>query len=183
MNYRITLFVLISILFAYFSRNALLRPSSHGFPRFFAWEALLALILINHPFWFISPLAFHQIISWILLTISIALVIHGGYLLKILGKHDPKREEKDLFFFEKTRNLVTTGIYRYIRHPLYASLIFLGWGAFFKHFSSVSLVLVVLATLLLVKTSLQDEQECLSYFGKAYSDYMMSSKRFIPFIF
>jgi protein-S-isoprenylcysteine O-methyltransferase Ste14 len=33
---------------------------------------------------------------------------------------------------EKTTILVTTGAYRYIRHPLYSSLLFLAWGIFFK---------------------------------------------------
>jgi protein-S-isoprenylcysteine O-methyltransferase Ste14 len=116
----------------YVSRASLAVPRSHGFYRFFAWEAILGLALLNINVWFRDPFSWHQLISWLLLMISALLVIVGVRLLKQMGEPDARRDDVPLVAFEKTTTLVTTGAYRYIRHPLYSSLLFLAWGVFFK---------------------------------------------------
>jgi protein-S-isoprenylcysteine O-methyltransferase Ste14 len=115
--------------------------------------------------------------------ISIFLVAAGVYLLKVVGKPDPTRPEVELLGFEKTSRLVTVGIYKFIRHPLYASLIFLAWGAFLKQPALPGLLLVLAATFFLFLTAKKDESECLQYFGDAYQTYMRRTKMFIPYLF
>jgi protein-S-isoprenylcysteine O-methyltransferase Ste14 len=182
-TYQIIGFIVGSAFFVYVSRHMLMRPHVHGFYRFFAWECMLALILLNLPHWGANPLSYHQIISWLFLLISIYLVVHGVHLLKAVGKPDPARPEVDLLAFEKTSRLVTVGLYKYIRHPLYASLMFLAWGAFLKLPSLPGLLLVLTSTIMLFLTAKKDEAECLKYFGEAYQTYMQRSKMFIPFLF
>lgn len=177
------IFALVSTIFAFVSRKSLLRPHSHGFARFFAWEAILGLCLLNHPHWVESPLSANQIISWLFLLTSIYLVAHGVYLLRTFGRHDGNRSEDELLEFEKTSCLVTVGVYRYIRHPLYSSLLFLAWGAFLKHTSLQSLVLMLAASYFVYLTAARDESECLKYFGDAYRKYRLGTKWFIPFVF
>jgi protein-S-isoprenylcysteine O-methyltransferase Ste14 len=176
-------FAVVTAFFVYVSRHMLMRPQVHGFYRFFAWECILVLVLLNAPHWTTDPLALHQIISWLFLVISIFLVIHGVRLLKALGKPDPNRPEADLLAFEKTTQLVTTGAYQYIRHPLYASLLFLAWGVFFKHPSLPGVLLAAAASLFLIITAKKDEAECLQHFGAAYRAYMQRTRMFIPFVY
>ena len=76
----------------------------------------------------------------------------------------------------------SSGIFRHVRHPMYSSLLFLAWGAYFKSCSWVALGLVVAATAALVATALAEERECRAYFGPAYRDYEARTKRFIPFV-
>ncbi|MDM0115345.1 isoprenylcysteine carboxylmethyltransferase family protein [Variovorax sp. J22R133] len=166
----------------YASRNALRRPGSHGFYRFFAWECILGLILLNLPVWDDEPTAPHQLVSWALLIVSAWLPLHAVTLLKRLGKPTAAREDAALFGFEKTSVLVTNGAFRYIRHPMYTALICLAWGAFLKQFTWIGLALVLAATVLLIITALRDEQECLHHFGEAYRAYMRGTRRFIPFV-
>jgi len=78
---------------------------------------------------------------------------------------------------------VTTGIYRYIRHPLYSSLLLLAWGIFFKLPSLVGGILVITATIFLVLTAKADEAECTKFFGPAYQEYMKRTRRFVPHLF
>ena len=85
--------------------------------------------------------------------------------------------------FERTTTLVTVGAYRYIRHPLYSSLLFLAWGVAFKVPSWLSGLLAVVATLFLVATAKADEAEDIRFFGPAYQEYMKKTKMFIPFLF
>ena len=181
---KLAIFVVVSAGFAYISRASLPVPRSHGFFRFFAWECILALFLLNVESWFRDPFSIPQIVSWLLLIVSAFLVIHGVYLLRRIGKPDDKREEAPLLAFEKTTALVVEGAYRYIRHPLYSSLLFLGWGIFFKDVSSwAGLALVAAATFFLAMTARAEEGENIRFFGAAYQDYMGRTRMFIPFLF
>ena len=83
---------------------------------------------------------------------------------------------------EDTSSLITTGLFKYIRHPLYASLIYLTWGIFFKNITIALLVISLLSSVLLYITARFDEKECIAYFGEKYREYMTSSKMFLPFI-
>src|ERR1035437_8861960 len=100
---------MLSIPVVYFSRRNLLHPKSHGFFRFFGWEGMVWLFVKNHPYWFQQPSSLPQIISWILLFVSIYLVVAGGLILLRKGKPSHEREDNHLFGFEKTTELVTTG--------------------------------------------------------------------------
>jgi protein-S-isoprenylcysteine O-methyltransferase Ste14 len=165
------------------SWRSLRAPRSHGYYRFFAWEFMSALIALNIMKWFFHPLVWHQLISWLLLILAIIPVVAGVHALKTGGKQVAQREgEPQLLAFEKTSQLITSGIYRYIRHPLYSSLLFLTWGIFFKSLTWPGLALAVLVSFCLVLTARADEHECIDYFGGPYQEYMKRTKRFIPFI-
>ena len=104
--------------------------------------------------------------------------------LRDQGKPVTQRDtEPQLLAFEKTSTLVTTGIYRYIRHPLYSSLLLLTWGIFFKAPILPGALLALAATLFLVATAKADEAECIRFFGPSYQDYMKQTRMFVPFVF
>jgi len=172
--YKIVIFAVASLGIIAVSWPSLRNPRSHGFFRFFAWEAILGMILLNLEVWFRNPFSIPQIVSWFLLTISIFLVVHGVHLLKAVGK--PRDALED------TTKLVLQGAYKYIRHPLYSSLLFLVWGVFFKNLDLLNTTLVAVATLFLVATARAEETENLEKFGAEYAEYMKKSKMFIPFV-
>jgi protein-S-isoprenylcysteine O-methyltransferase Ste14 len=103
--------------------------------------------------------------------------------MKKTGKPEPDRNEETLYQFERTTELIDTGIFKYIRHPLYSSLLFLTWGIFLKNTSVELLIVSVVSTVFLYLTAIFDEKECIDYFGDKYIEYMKKSKRFIPYIF
>lgn len=180
---KVIVFVAASSAIAWVSWPALRNFRSHGFYRFFAWEAILVLILLNLDNWVTEPLAAHQLLSWFLLLVSLFLALHGFRLLRMLGKPDSGRADPALLGLEKTTALVTAGAYRYIRHPLYSSLLFLAWGAFFKAPAWLGLVLAGLATFFLTMTARIEEGENIRFFGPAYHEYMTQTRMFIPFLF
>jgi protein-S-isoprenylcysteine O-methyltransferase Ste14 len=180
---KVVVFLVATSALAHVSRASLTNPRSHGFHRFFAWEAILALALLNVDRWFRDPLSWHQLLSWFLLMISLFLVIHGFLVLRYIGRPDSKRDDASLYTFEKTTNLVTVGAYRYIRHPLYSSLLFLAWGILFKDPSSIGGLLALAATLFLVAAGRVEEAENLRFFGEVYRQYMKRTKMFIPYLF
>ena len=167
-----------SIPVLWISRRSLLRPSSFGFYRFFAVESILALIVLNAPTWFAHPLAAQQLVSWLLLLTSVVTVISGSVTLRRLG-HPVSHGAAEF----TTTNLVTTGPYRYIRHPLYASLLFLAWGTLLKAVTPSTLVMVGVATVALIATARAEEVATTRQFGQSYRDYMARTRLFVPFVF
>ena len=177
-------FVVLSGALIYISRASLRAPGSHGFYRFFAWECILALALLNLEAWFREPLAWNQIVAWTLLVGCLIPLVVGTRTLIGKGRAAAQRHgEPQLLAFEKTTELVTTGIYAYIRHPLYSSLLLLTWGIFFKGPGIWNGLLAGAATGLLFLTARADEAECARYFGEPYRAYMKKTTRFLPFLF
>ncbi len=180
---KLTVLLIGSLLLFYFSRDSLRSPGSHGFYRFFSWVCILGLFLLNVGDWFRDPFTPVHLLSWSLLTISALLALHAFAVLRRHGRQDPGRADSTLLGVEKTTELVTVGAYRYIRHPLYSSLLLLAWGIFFKAVATASAALALAATILLFATARADERESRQYFGAAYGAYMGRTKMFIPFLF
>jgi len=179
----IIIFGILSTGIIFVSWRTLFNTKSHGFYRFFSWECMAWLLSCNYRYWFHDPFSMNQMLSWFLLFYSAYLVIAGMILMKKIGKPNPVRNEKNLFGFEKTTGLIDTGVFKRIRHPLYASLIFVTWAVFLKLPSLSLFVIALISTSFLYFTSKADEKECINYFGDKYKEYIKHTKMFIPFIF
>ena len=150
---------------------------AHGFYRFFAFEFLLALIVLNSPQWFRDSLSLRQAASYSLGVISIGLAVEGFRLLLVIGKPSVTAAPKTNLRFENTTALVSVGAYRFIRHPLYASLLALVWCAYLKNPLQITGILLTIgATGFLIATSVAEERENLARFGPAYEDYMKRTR-------
>ena len=178
------IFLIGSLLLIAISRKSIRHPRSHGFYRFFAWETILGLFLLNVRFWFYKPFEWNQIFAWLLLCLSFIPLILGIHALRTQGKPVSRRVgEPYLLVFEKTTTLVTSGIFRYIRHPLYSSLVLLAWGIFFKSITLMAGVLAGIASLFLLLTAKAEEAECVRFFGSDYVEYRKNTKMFVPHVF
>jgi protein-S-isoprenylcysteine O-methyltransferase Ste14 len=144
----------------------------HGVYRFFSFESILVLTLLNWRFWFFEPFSWNQIVSWFALIGSIPLVVEGFRLLRIVGK--PQGQ------LENTTRLVRVGVYRYIRHPLYASLILLGCGVYLKHLTWYGLLFALVNLAALIATAKTEEKEMILGFGAEYETYMKQTRMFFP---
>jgi hypothetical protein len=112
------------------SWQSLRNPRSHGFVRFFAWETIFALFLLNARFWFFRPFAWNQIIAWFLLFLCLIPLAFGIHSLRTRGNPAKQRaDDRSLLAFEKTTTLVTSGIYHYIVGHLLQGSLLAGDGA------------------------------------------------------
>ena len=78
------------------------------------------------------------------------------------------------------QDLVTRGIYRYIRHPIYAGDIFLIFGLQLALNSWLVLMVIPLFAIVFRQTSA--EEVVLSRAFPNYKDYCQRTKRFVPFL-
>jgi len=174
MTAKIVIFVIIALLIFLTFRPALRSVTSHGFYVFFAFESLLALLFFNIGFWAVNVLSWYQILSWIFLVSSAFIAISGFYGLKKYGKPDDE--------WENTTLLINRGIFRYIRHPLYSSLILLVLGILLKRVTLLTVVLCSICIFFLITASLMEERENLKKFGDPYTTYKRTTMRYVPFI-
>jgi protein-S-isoprenylcysteine O-methyltransferase Ste14 len=167
---RLAIFVLASALLALTLRG----HHAHRFYRYFAFVSLIGLASLNADAWFRDPVSPRQLASWALLACSIVFAEEGFRLLRRVGAPEGG--------FEDTTRLVTDGVYRYVRHPMYASLIFGGAGAFLKRPSLVALALLLLVGLFSFATARIEESGSVEKFGETYRAYQEKTKWFIPFL-
>jgi protein-S-isoprenylcysteine O-methyltransferase Ste14 len=173
MNY--TVLIICTIVIILFSWIFSIRDKRyHGIARFFSFESITILLIMNLKIWFKDPWSWHQIISWIILIVSVYPGIAGYLLLRNRGKSEKS--------FENTTVLVKSGIYKYIRHPLYCSLLLFGTGIMLKCPEIPQTIFGCINLIAIYFTARIEEKEMISRFGEPYLQYMKETKMFIPFI-
>jgi protein-S-isoprenylcysteine O-methyltransferase Ste14 len=146
----------------------------HGITRFFAFESVFILVMLNYRIWFVNPFSLIQLISWVLLILSAYTGIQGYLLLKRQGKSEKS--------FENTSVLVKSGLYGYIRHPLYLSVFLFGIGVMFKDPQHFQLILGGIILIAIYFTAQIEEKEMINKFGDEYRKYIKETKMFIPYV-
>tara|TARA_B100001109_G_scaffold41809_1_gene33191 strand:- start:137 stop:610 length:474 start_codon:yes stop_codon:yes gene_type:complete len=121
---------------------------------FFKWKFIpqIQLVKVSNFSYFIGILIF--IIGFIVMLFSI----------KDLGRNlSPFPRPKN------NSNLVTTGIYRFTRHPMYYSLIFISFGVFIIKLSIYYLILLISLVLIIkFKIALEDQ-----YLNNKFKNYLL----------
>jgi len=116
--------------------------------------------------------------SWLGLSVLLAGVLFGLWAMNYnkLGNFNIRPELKAGCY------LVTTGPYRFVRHPMYTSVMLMTLGMAlstptYMEWSSFVLLMLVLA----LKAVREERLWCAD--NESYKAYMKESKRFIPFIY
>ena len=81
---------------------------------------------------------------------------------------------------EKVSRLVTSGIYRYSRNPMYVGLVLIlsGWAFHLSHF--LAFVVLPIFVLYMTRFQIQPEERVMARkFGKTYQDYVSRVRRWI----
>jgi protein-S-isoprenylcysteine O-methyltransferase Ste14 len=81
------------------------------------------------------------------------------------------------------QKLVTSGVYQYIRHPLYLGEISrnIGVPLFFNSFTG--LVLIILGNIFLLIRIRIEEELLIEEFGDEYIEYKKKTKKIIPYVY
>lgn len=90
------------------------------------------------------------------------------------------------YFWQKTYKgqLVTDGIFNYIRHPHYTSLLIVGFGLALFFYSMAALFIAIIAIPIMILSIIDEEKNLIKEYGNEYKKYMKKVKwRIIPGIF
>ncbi len=107
-----------------------------------------------------------------------------GVVVSILGRHElgTNWTHGANYQIKNNQELVTSGIYSYIRHPIYAGLILAFIGGELVAESYLAFFFFVISFVGFYYQSRKEEEILLEHFGKKYKDYMSRTKMLIPFI-
>jgi protein-S-isoprenylcysteine O-methyltransferase Ste14 len=115
--------------------------------------------------------------------IGAALIFFGG-LIRIYS-----RKALDRFFsfeviIQKDHKLITKGIYKNIRHPMYLgiSLILLGLATALSSIYGILFLIILGVPVLLYRISAEEDM-LIKEFGQEYLKYMERTKKLIPYIY
>lgn len=118
-----------------------------------------------------------------LLTLGYILFVFG-FLMSVLALKSLGNSWTSMMFYgiKNGHYLVKTKIYKYVRHPIYGSVI-LEIAGFGMILNSWSFLLLLIFSIAMLNIHIKNEEKLLvKYFGKEYLDYKKSTKRYIPFI-
>ena len=119
---------------------------------------------------------------WEMPTNKIATII-AGMLIFLIGTFVYFKWE---IFWERTYKgqLVTDGIFQYVRHPHYTSLLIVGFGLAFFFLSLFALLIAVIAIPIMIWSIVDEEKLLIKQYGNEYKKYMEKVPwRMIPKIF
>lgn len=80
-----------------------------------------------------------------------------------------------------TGKLVTTGIYRFIRHPQYTAFLMVTLGFLFSWATIPLLIMWPILFAIYYRLAKKEEAEMIEEFGNEYRDYMKRTNMFLPF--
>jgi protein-S-isoprenylcysteine O-methyltransferase Ste14 len=78
--------------------------------------------------------------------------------------------------------LVTSGPYEYVRHPIYTGVLLMALGSFFD-VNVYWLLVFIIAAIFFIYSALAEERLMIKQFPKVYPAYKARTKMLIPFIF
>ena len=116
-------------------------------------------------------------IGWVMQGLAVALMLWARWTFGRRSFHaaaDPTEG-----------GLVTTGPYRYWRHPIYAAVLLFVWAGVLAQGTLPAMPAVLLAATATVATGVRihAEELALRTAFPAYADYARSTRRLIPFVF
>lgn len=115
-----------------------------------------------------------------------------GFALVVLGFLEAMAARKALndnwtqsfeYQIKKEHELITKGMYGYVRHPIYGGLILMVTGVLLVSGSYTFLIGSMLIIIAAEIFAHREEKLLTTHFGKKYIEYKKTTKKFIPFIY
>jgi protein-S-isoprenylcysteine O-methyltransferase Ste14 len=134
-------------------------------PAFFAGHQLGAL-----PF----PTGFHY---------AGVIVCLCGYMVRLTAERKLKKQFSYFVTVQSDHQLITTGIYSKIRHPIYLGTILFVFGLCLIFPTWYAFLFLLIYSILLIHRIFREELLLLKHFGTVYIEYSDKSFRLIPHIY
>ena len=106
-----------------------------------------------------------------------------GLLSFVVGAYLATRSEAAVFGKDVgERNLVTTGVYAFVRHPMYLGFLLILLGFFLASLSLLSLVVWAGLFVFLDRMATYEERDLCRILGEQYLDYQKQVPKWLPHV-
>lgn len=167
--------------------DSLLRPVDTSAKEEGNFMIFLVLMFLINPFFLILGDLEHSFLytarDAIVGVLGVLIYLFASLLL-FAARYQLGKQATGTIVIVENHELVTSGIYRYIRHPIYAAA-YLGLLGFWLVVQSwvIPVVTFVFYFAIFLPRMWHEENMLLEQFGEEYKQYMVSSKKLIPFLY
>jgi protein-S-isoprenylcysteine O-methyltransferase Ste14 len=146
------------------------------------WLTIIISVLLGVIIARIYPLPVSK--SSYLIPYSGLFVIVTGVIIRIIAIRTLGRFFTVNLSVRNDQQIVTSGLYKHIRHPSYTGslLSFAGLGLSFNNWLSLIIIFVPVLFAFIYRINVE-EKLMQQQFGSAYSDYMKITKRLLPLVY
>jgi protein-S-isoprenylcysteine O-methyltransferase Ste14 len=116
-----------------------------------------------------------QILGFMLVVVGILISVAARHEIGLSWTHAVEYQIK------KNHELITTGIYQYIRHPIYLGILLSFVGGELVSESYLAIFFFFVLLFIAYKIGKREETILLNHFGKQYAVYMSKTKMIIPY--
>lgn len=159
------------------------KASQHSIKEWLTFWLLFAAYFFTGSFVILDVFIFKPVLFPLFLIIFFALLFLIGFALRLLAIHQLGKYHSIHIKIDKNHQIIQTGVYRLLRHPMYLSnlMIFVGGAGMFSSLYGIfgALFLVLPAT---VVRLFREEYFLCEKFGETYKKYMKKTKRILPYL-
>ena len=119
-----------------------------------------------------NPIGIVEVGKWI----GLAIAAIGG-IPPLLARVALKSKGEEEVGHIRTTRLVTSGIYKYVRHPMRLGLFIMGFGLMFWRLSIASVIAYLMLATCASIASPKEEKSLMEKFGDEYREYMQTVPR------
>jgi len=128
--------------------------------------------------------------TWSLWRVLGIVLIVTGKVIEVWVREELRRKAKFSDWIStielqinQNHRLITTGLFKYIRHPLYSGVILqgVGWGVLSS--SIYGSIFILIGLLFLIPRITIEENMLVDQFGEKYIGYQKNAKKLLPFIY
>ena len=172
--------------------DTIIRPADESDRKADKYTIILLILFLGSPFFlilmyfenlFLNPL-YLSFWSNDLVMISGLIIYVGGMCIALGSRVQLGRQGSGRLKIQEEHELITRGIYKYLRHPMYLGGIVgvigfcLVFHGFIMMFITITLYFLTFRSRMLYEEKILQEQ-----FGEKYTEYMKQTKRIIPFLY
>lgn len=106
-----------------------------------------------------------------------------GLIVTIMARRKLGKNWSKSVTLKRDHTLITTGVYAYIRHPIYTGFLLMGLGTVMYLQTLTSLILLVIVFFYFKFKMRQEEELLMREFKKDYAQYRLHTRLLIPYLY
>lgn len=175
------IFILYWIISSFFVKKTVVKRG----PKWILWRIIIVIIVIifirlnnlnNDSLLYIFQSTYRFELLGSIITIF-------GLFFAIWARINLGKNWSGYVTYKENQELIMSGSYKLVRHPIYTSIILMIIGTILYYGSIFALIMLIISSIMFIIRSYKEEKIMIKLFGKKYQDYMRKSKRFLPFLY